>query len=105
MHGRYYLSDRTSTPNTGRVDVIDANDDTYLYSIGDFGGNLGNFSNSGPNGVLAIPQAQQLWAGDARSGAKVVDLRAGAAGAPSPSTPAAPVGPTSLRMIRLITSS
>lgn len=82
VHGRYYLADRTSTPNTGRVDVIDANRDAYLYSIRGFAGNLGNFRISGPNGVLTIPRARQLWAGDARSNAMVVNLRGAAAARP-----------------------
>jgi hypothetical protein len=73
--GRYYLSDRTSTPGTGRVDVVDAKTDLFLFSIGGFAGNTGNRLTSGPAGVLTIHDEQELWAGDGDSTAKVVDLR------------------------------
>lgn len=69
---RYYLADRT----TGSVDVVDAEHDQYLYSIGGFVGNKGS-GKSGPDGVLVIHKEHQLWAGDGDSTAKVVDLNAG----------------------------
>ena len=60
---RYYLADRT----TGSVDVVDAEHDQYLYSIGGFVGNKGS-GKSGPDGVLVIHKEHQLWAGDGDSG-------------------------------------
>lgn len=72
---RYYLAERTSTPNTGRIDVIDAEHDTFLYSIGGFVGNQG-LDKSGPNGVVVINKLNEAWAGDGDSTVKVVDLAA-----------------------------
>ena len=72
--GRYYLSDRTTTKGTGRVDVIDAKTDQFLFSIGGFAGSTGNRFTSGPAGVLTIHDEHELWAGDGDSTAKVVDL-------------------------------
>jgi hypothetical protein len=43
---RYYLAERTTTANTGRIDVIDAEHDQFLYSIGGFRGNQGSRVNS-----------------------------------------------------------
>ena len=62
----YYLADRTSTPGTGRVEVIDAEHDTFLYSITGFVGNAGS-GLSGPDGVLVIHKRNELWAGDGDS--------------------------------------
>ena len=72
--GRYYLSDRTTTPGTGRIDVVDAKHDQFLFSIPGFAGNTGNRFTSGPAGVLVIHGEHELWAGDGDSTAKVVDL-------------------------------
>jgi len=72
----YYLADRTSTPGTGRVEVIDAEHDTFLYSITGFVGNAGS-GLSGPDGVLVIHKRNELWAGDGDSTVKVVDLATG----------------------------
>jgi hypothetical protein len=79
---RYYLADRTTTPGTGRVDVIDAEHDKYLYSIGGFVGNTGMRIKNGPAGVLVIHKENELWAGDGNSTAKVVDLSLGASAIP-----------------------
>jgi len=76
----YYLSDRTTTPKTGRIDVIDAEHDKFLYSIGGFAGNTGSRAHNGPTGVLVIHKEHELWAGDGDSTAKVVDLTNIAAG-------------------------
>jgi hypothetical protein len=67
---RYYLSDRT----TGSVDVVDAENDQYLFSIGGFQGVQPVPRTSGPDGVLVIHKEHELWAGDGDSTAKVVDL-------------------------------
>jgi hypothetical protein len=71
---RYYLADRTATLGTGRVDVIDAEHDTFLNSIGGFVGNTGSRATSGPTGILVIHKENELWAGDGDSIVKVVDL-------------------------------
>jgi hypothetical protein len=74
---RYYLAERTTVKGGGRIDVIDAEHDTFLYSIGGFRGNQGSRFNSGPAGVLVIHKENELWAGDGDSTVKVVDLSAG----------------------------
>jgi hypothetical protein len=79
---RYYLAERTTTANTGRIDVIDAEHDQFLYSIGGFRGNQGSRVNSGPAGVLVIHKENELWAGDGDSTVKVVDLSAGPSAVP-----------------------
>jgi len=70
----YYLANRTTTPGTGRIDVVDAEHDKYLYSIPGFAGNRGSRGKNGPAGVLTIHKEHELWAGDGDSTAKVVDL-------------------------------
>ena len=77
--GKYYFTDRGPTATAygdchGRVDVIDASDNPNLEDpICGFVGNRGS-GVSGPNGVLVIPAANELWAGDGDSTVKVVDL-------------------------------
>jgi hypothetical protein len=79
---RYYLADRGTKKGAGKIDVIDTNSNTFLYSIPStpgeigFAGNTGNRITGGPAGVLAVPQLNQLWAGDGDSTVKVVDLTA-----------------------------
>ncbi len=83
---RYYLADRTATRGTGRIDVIDTQANKFLYSIPTTKAEVGfsgtvpavtpGCSISGPNGVLAIPQLNQLYVGDGNSTVKVVDLQA-----------------------------
>jgi hypothetical protein len=74
---RYYLSDRTSTPGTGRIDVVDTQAMTLVNTIPGFAGTVPNpepgCTASGPNGVVAIPQLHQLYVGDGDSTVKVVD--------------------------------
>jgi len=79
---RYYLSERTTVKGGGRIDVIDAEHDKFLYSIGGFTGNQGSRVNSGPTGVLVIHKENELWAGDGDSTVKVVDLSAGPSAIP-----------------------
>lgn len=74
---RYYLSERTTVKGRGRIDVIDAEHDRFLYSIYGFTGNQGSRAKSGPKGVLVIHKENELWAGDGDSTLKVVDLAAG----------------------------
>lgn len=79
---RYYLADRGTKKGAGKIDVIDTNSNTFLYSIpgtaGEIGfaGSTGKRTTGGPNGVVAVPQLNQLWAGDGDSTVKVVDLTA-----------------------------
>jgi hypothetical protein len=79
---RYYLADRGTKKGAGKIDVIDTNSNTFLYSIPStageigFAGNTGNRITGGPAGIVAVPQLNQLWAGDGDSTVKVVDLTA-----------------------------
>lgn len=83
---RFYLADRTATKGTGRIDVIDTQTDKLLYTIptrpteygfvGTVPAPKPGCSASGPNGVVAIPQLNQLYVGDGDSTVKVVDLGA-----------------------------
>lgn len=73
--GKFFFANRTPGPG-GRIEVIDAVNDTLLGSIPGFVGNVGS-KQSGPNGVLALQRADgrtELWAGDGDSTVKVVDL-------------------------------
>jgi hypothetical protein len=83
---KYYLTDRTTKKGTGRIDVVDTQTNKFLYAIPatpsetGFAGNVPattpGCSISGPNGVVAIPQLNQLYVGDGDSTVKVVDLAA-----------------------------
>ncbi len=87
---RYYLADRGATPkagakNTARIVVIDTQKNQYLYSIPSSSAETGFTGPSpagapcnqgGPDGVVAIPQLNQLYVGDGDSTVKVVDLGA-----------------------------
>jgi hypothetical protein len=83
---RFYLADRTATKGTGRIDVVDTQTNTFLYTIPATASEIGfagttaavtkGCSISGPNGVVAIPQLHQLYVGDGDSTVKVVDLDA-----------------------------
>jgi hypothetical protein len=83
---RFYLADRTATKGTGRIDVIDTQANTLLYTLPTTKSEIGftgtvptvtpGCSISGPNGVVAIPQKNQLYVGDGDSTVKVVDLAA-----------------------------
>jgi hypothetical protein len=83
---RYYLTDRTATKGTGRIDVVDTQAMKLLYTIPTTKYEVGfagttpavtpGCTISGPNGVLAIPQLNQLYVGDGDSTVKVVDLTA-----------------------------
>lgn len=75
---RFYLADRA---NAG-VEVIDAQSLQYVQRITGFAGDA-DHDRSGPNGVLVIPETQQLWAGDGDSTVKIVDLTTGARSAVS----------------------
>jgi len=70
VSGRFYLADRT----TGSVDVIDAVQAKYLYSIKGFVG-VGPSGKAGPDGLVTL--GNELWAGDGDSTVKVADLTAG----------------------------
>jgi hypothetical protein len=83
---RYYLADRGTGKGLGRIDVIDTAQNAFLYSIPSTPAEIGfagivpvatpGCTISGPNGVVAIPQLNQLYVGDGDSTVKVVDLAA-----------------------------
>jgi hypothetical protein len=83
---RYYLTDRTATKGTGRIDVVDTQANKFLYTIPSTHAEIGfagtvpavtpGCTISGPNGVVAIPQTNQLWVSDGDSTMKVIDLDA-----------------------------
>jgi DNA-binding beta-propeller fold protein YncE len=64
-----YLADRT---NKG-VDIISLTNEKYVSTITGFIG-LRKGDDSGPNGVLIIPDVNQLWATDGDSTVKIIDL-------------------------------
>jgi hypothetical protein len=69
--GLYFLADRTTTPDTGRIDVVNAEetdaetgaDVEKVETIPGFVGNQGR-DLSGPNGVVAIHRRGKLGAGE-----------------------------------------
>jgi len=73
--GLYVLSDRTNAS----VDLIDANNDTFIGRVAGFqgvvkvGGKVNN-NLSGPDGAIVI-QHKTVWAGDGDSTVKVIDLK------------------------------
>jgi DNA-binding beta-propeller fold protein YncE len=74
---RYYLTDMD---NQG-IDIIDTDTNAFVSRISGFVGlhptrDRGH-SLDGPNGELVIPALHQLWAGDADSTVKIVDLQLG----------------------------
>lgn len=71
---RYYLGDRTNSA----VDVIDTTNDTLITQIPGFAGFHGSNDTAGPNGVLAIPELNQLWVADGDSTVKAIDPASGA---------------------------
>lgn len=66
---RYYLADRA---NSG-VEIVDAAKGTYIGRVDGFAGSE-DHDHSGPNGVLVIPGANQLWAADGDSSVQIIDL-------------------------------
>ena len=73
---RYFIADRS---NAG-VDIIDAETNAWVHRFGGFAGQkfhadgTNDNDHSGPDGVLVIHSANQLWAGDGDSTVKVFDL-------------------------------
>jgi hypothetical protein len=76
---RYYMADRS---NSG-VDIIDAENDTWVGRVGGFlggfpvtpasGGGTATSNGAGPNGVVVTPD-KHLWAGDGNSVVQVADI-------------------------------
>ena len=67
----YYLADRSNKA----VDIFDASSNTFETRVAGFVGfNLDN-DHSGPNGVVAVHDRDEVWAGDGNSTVKVIDLR------------------------------
>jgi hypothetical protein len=88
---RYYLAERgpalkPGQKSGGRIDVVNTQTNTFLYAIPTNSVEIGFAGNvpaavpgctiAGPNGVVAIPQLNQLYVGDGDSTVKVVDLAA-----------------------------
>jgi DNA-binding beta-propeller fold protein YncE len=71
---RFYIADRSNS----RVAVIDTDREEYVGSLGDgsFTGAAEKGATSGPNGVVVLPDLNQLWAGDGDSTLKIFDLDA-----------------------------
>ncbi len=69
--GTVYLADRSNRA----VDMIDAKSDAFEGRAGGFAGPSDSNDTAGPNGVLAVPQLGQLWAGDGDSTVKIIDLK------------------------------
>ena len=74
-NSRFYLADRSNDIGGGRIDVIDTQANQLLYTIPTTAAEIGfagpkptvtpGCTISGPNGVVAIPQLNQLYVGDA----------------------------------------
>ena len=71
---RYYVTDRTNAS----VDVVNTDTDSLVGLIKGFAGATGKSQTAGPNGLVAVPDQNQLWVADGDSTVKVVDLAAGA---------------------------
>ena len=71
--GLGYLADKTNKS----VVVFDSKTDTYLSRIAGFVGRAENGDASGPNGVVVVNGAGELWVSDGDSTIKVIDLKAG----------------------------
>jgi hypothetical protein len=92
---RLYLADRGGGKGLGRIDGIDTSSNTFLYSIPTTKGEIGfvgvvGSGRSGPDGVVLVPQLNQLYVGDGDSTVKVVDLAAKAIVATIPTCSSAP---------------
>jgi DNA-binding beta-propeller fold protein YncE len=66
----YFVADR----NNAALDIINAEDNTFVSRIGGFVGFTGSNAHSGPDGVEVDHSAHQAWVGDGNSTVKVVDL-------------------------------
>src|SRR6266404_392427 len=83
---RFFIGNRTTVKGGGRIDVVDIQQNKFLYSVPSTKTEIGfqgtvpavtpGCSISGPNGVVAVPQLNQLYVGDGDSTVKVVDLGA-----------------------------
>src|ERR1700694_3941830 len=71
---RFYIADSGPTKGSGQIDVIDAAQLKYLFSITGFAGRYAGIASSGPTGVIVIPKRQELWTGDGDATTKVIDL-------------------------------
>ena len=66
----YFLADRSNKS----VDIIDAKTDSFIASIAGFVGDGPKGNVSGPNGVVPVKNATEIWAGDGDSTVKVIDV-------------------------------
>ena len=70
---RHYLADRSNAA----VEILNAQDHTFVGQVTGFVGVRPGAGTSGPNGIVVLPELNQLWAGDGDSTVKVVDLASG----------------------------
>lgn len=66
----YFLADRSNAA----LEIIDAENDTFVGRVHGFVGFTGSNAHSGPDGVAVDHAAHQAWVGDGDSTVKVVDL-------------------------------
>jgi len=67
---RYYLADRSNSS----IDVVNTRDLSFAGQVGGFAGVGKEKGGGGPNGVVAIADKHQVWAGDGNSRVQVIDL-------------------------------
>ena len=68
---RYYLADRSNKS----VDIFDTLTSTFVGRVAGLNGFTGANNNAGPNGVTTVKNGTEVWAGDANSTVKVIDLK------------------------------
>ena len=67
---RYYLADRSNSS----IDMVNTRDLSFAGRVGGFVGSRKGEGGGGPNGVVAIAEKHQVWAGDGNSKVQVIDL-------------------------------
>jgi hypothetical protein len=70
--GRMYFADRTNAS----VDIFDTVNNKFIGRVGGFVGTKPKSADSGPDGVVFIPETNEVWAGDGDSTVKVIDVAA-----------------------------
>jgi hypothetical protein len=69
--GRMYFADRTNAS----VDIFDTVNNKFIGRVGGFVGTKPKSADSGPDGVVFIPETNEVWAGDGDSTVKVIDVK------------------------------
>jgi hypothetical protein len=67
----YFLADRTN----GAVQVVNMDTLTVDTAITGFTGSRGKSAISGPNGLIVVPDRNELWVGDGDGTLRVIDLK------------------------------